>query len=81
MKWTKEDELCKLSDELVAFRDNILTKFLNYKEDWEFATVQTKNAANEMKLSDKYQHFYLYDADTDEIGRIVHCEWSTANRP
>ena len=26
MKWTKADELCKLSDELVASRDKILTK-------------------------------------------------------
>jgi hypothetical protein len=36
MKWTKEeDELCKLSDELVASQDKIITKFMNYKEDWE----------------------------------------------
>ena len=36
MKWTKEeDELYKLSDELVASRDKILTKFMNYKDDWE----------------------------------------------
>jgi hypothetical protein len=40
-----------------------------------------KDAANEMKLDDKYQHVYIYDADMDEIRRIVHCEWSTANRP
>ena len=74
-------ELCKLSDELVASRDKVLIKFMNYKEDWELSTIQTKNAANEMKLNDKYQHVYIYDADTDEIRRIVHCEWSTANRP
>ena len=44
-------------------------------------TIQTKNAANEMRLNDKYQLIYLYDADTDEIRRIVHCEWLKANRP
>ena len=43
--------------------------------------MQTKNAAYEMRLNDKYQHIYMYDADTDEIRRIAHCEWSTANRP
>lgn len=51
MKWTKEDELCKLSDELVASRDKILTRFLNYKEDWELSTIQTKNVANEIRLN------------------------------
>ena len=39
--------------------------------------MQTKNAAYEMRLNDKYQ----YDADTDQIRRIAQCEWSTANRP
>ena len=34
-----------------------------------------------MKINDKYKHVHIYDADTDEIRRIVHCEWSTANRP
>ena len=34
-----------------------------------------------MRLNDKYQHVYMYDADADEIRRIVHCEWSTTNRP
>jgi hypothetical protein len=72
---------CKLSNELVASRDNILTKFMNYKEGWKFVTIQTKNAANEIMLNDKYQHIYIYDADTDEIKRVVNCEWSTANRP
>ena len=42
IKRTKKDELCKFSDKLVASRDNILTKFVNYQEDWESATVQTK---------------------------------------
>ena len=81
MKWTKEDKLCKLSDELVASREKFLTKFMSSKEDWELQTIQTKNAANEMRKNDKYQHVYIYDADTDEIRRIVHCEWSAANRP
>lgn len=54
---------------------------MNYKEDWELPAIQTKNAANEMMLNDKYQHVYLYDAYTDEVRRIVHCEGSTANRP
>ena len=26
-----------------------LTKFMNYKKDWELLTIQTKNAANEMR--------------------------------
>ena len=32
-------------------------------------------------LSDKYQHVYLYDSDTQETRRILHVEWSTAHRP
>ena len=75
MERTTEDELCKLSDELVASRDKILTKFMNYKKDWELFTIQTKNEENEMRINDKYQHVYTYDADTDEIRRIVHCKW------
>jgi hypothetical protein len=37
---------------------------MNYKEDRELLTIQTKNAANEIKLNDKYQHVYLYDGQT-----------------
>jgi hypothetical protein len=59
MKWTKEDELCKLSDELVASRDNILTKFMEYEEVWEFLTIQTINASNEMRLNGNNQHVYF----------------------
>ena len=36
--------------------------------------------ANEIRLNDKYQYVYFYDAETDEIRRIVHCKWSTASR-
>ena len=45
------------------------------------STIQTKNAANDIRLNDKYQHVYMNDVDADEIRRIVHCEWSTSNRP
>ena len=32
-------------------------------------------------MNDKYQHVHIYDADNDEIRRIVNCERSTASRP
>ena len=54
--------------------------FLNYKEDWEDEKISTKNRAHE-GLNDKYQYIYLYDPDTDEVRRIIHVEWSKANRP
>ena len=41
----------------------------------------TKNRAHEGLLNDKYQHVYLYDAENDELRRIVHVEWCTAHRP
>lgn len=81
LKWTLEDEICKLGKELQASRDNIVAKFLNYKEDWEDEKIRTKNRAHEGLLNDKYQYVYLYDPDNDEVRRIIHVEWSTANRP
>jgi hypothetical protein len=53
---------------------------MNYDEGWELSIIQTKNAANEMRLNGKCQYVYIYDADMDEISRIVHGEWSIANR-
>jgi hypothetical protein len=52
---------------------------MNYDEGWELSIIQTKNAANEMRLNDKCQYVYISEADMDEISRIVHGEWSIAN--
>ena len=81
LKWTLDDEVCKLSKEVEDSRDRIVANFLNYKEDWEDEKIRTKNRAHEGLLNDKYQHVYLYDAENDELRRIVHVEWCTAHRP
>ena len=81
LKWTLDDEVCKLSKEVEDSRDRIVANFLNYQEDWEDEKIRTKNRAHEGLLNDKYQHVYLFDSDTDEVRRIVHVEWCTTNRP
>jgi hypothetical protein len=81
LKWTLDDEVCKLNKEVEDSRDRIVANFLNYQEDWEDEKIRTKNRAHESLLNDKYQHVYLFDSDTDEVRRIVHVEWCTTNRP
>ena len=55
LKWTLDDEVCKLSKEVEDSRDRIVANFLNYKEDWEDEKIRTKNRAHEGLLNDKYQ--------------------------
>ena len=81
LKWTLDDEVCKLSKEVQDSRDRIVVNFLNYQEDWEDEKIRTKNRAHEGLLNDKYQHVYLFDSDTDEVRRIEHVEWCTTLRP
>ena len=59
-KWTADDELCKLREEVEISLDNIVVTFLNYQEDLEKDKIRTKNRAHESLLNDMYQHVYFY---------------------
>ena len=78
---TLDDEVCKLCKEVQDSHDHIVVDFLNYREDWEDDKIKTKNRAYEGLLNRKYQHIYLYDAENNELRRVVHVEWCTAHRP
>ena len=76
-KWTHEDEICKLSDQIETSRDLHVVNFKNFKEDWEDDKINTKNKAHESLLNGKYQHIFPHDEEEDEIRRAIHVEWST----
>jgi hypothetical protein len=47
---------------------------LNSWTTWDLSTIQAHNAANEMSRNDKYEYVDIYEAEKDEIRRIMNCE-------
>ncbi len=72
--------MCKLANDVDEARGIVSVKFINYCEEWEAASIITKNQAHEDKLTDKYLHLYFYDRDAFEIRRIIQIEWKARAR-
>ena len=49
---------------------------MDYKEDWELSTIQTKNAANEIRLNDEYQYVYLCPVSTRVVTSVNSCYYT-----
>jgi hypothetical protein len=84
LKFTAEDEMCKIDVGLESALNKAARRFKNYiEEEWEIAAKVTKNDASSLTLRAKYQNVFFLDPDVEgcqEVRRILDVEFKKIKR-